>query len=239
MKRKRLGEILIDAKLLELEQLGEALEISKKSKKRLGDVLVEHGWATAENICSTLSEQLNVPLISLKGKKIEKKVLDLIPGKFCHQKGVIPIGINKSGLWVAMADPTDYGTVDDISFLTDYHVKVLIAREQELLDQIIRSYPPGEGDFLDGVKTDEQDLDLVQLYENIEDNDDIGFEKLTKAAKGGVIRQLTNGIIVNAIKQGASDIHIEPQEKDVAVRYRVDGTLRDIMNSDLGFDTLN
>jgi len=239
MKRKRLGEILIDAKLLQPEQLLEALEVSKNTKKRLGDVLVEQGWATADIICKTLSEQLNIPLVSLKDKKIEKKMLDLIPAKFCHQKGVLPLGLNKSGLWVAMADPTDHGTVDDISFITGYHVKVIIAREQELLDQIIRSYPLGEGDFLDEVKIDEHDLDFLQLDENIEDNDDISFETLKKAAKDGVIRQLTGGIIVNAIKQGASDIHIEPQEKDVAVRYRVDGTLRDIMNSDLGFDTLN
>ena len=230
MKRKRFGEILIDAKLIEPEQLLEALEISKNIKKRLGDVLVEQGWVTTENICSTLSEQLNIPLICLKGKKIEKKVLDLIPAKFCHEKRIIPLGLSKSGLWIAMADPTDYGTVDDISFLTDYHVKVIIAEEQELLDQVIRSYPLGEGGLLDEIKTDDHGQDLVQLYENIEDNSDIGFEKLKKAAKGGVIRQLTNGIIVNAIKQGASDIHIEPQENDVAVRYRVDGALRDIMN---------
>jgi len=229
MRRKRMGELLVEGKLLNQEQLDEALEIVTKSGNRLGNVLVEMELATVDDIRRTLSKQLRIPMISLDGRKISEKVLERVPAALCRSKKVIPVGFRNREFWVAMHDPTDYGTVDEISFIVGSRVKVCIAREQEILDYLMRFHSSIE-DTAEGFDTNEYVTDSVQVVEHSLDYEDITDERLERAAKGGVIRQLTNGIIVNAIRRDASDIHIEPQEEDVAVRYRIDGMMHDIMN---------
>jgi len=230
MKRKRMGELLVEGKLIKRKQLSEALKINKKTGQRIGQILIEMGWTTEVDICRTLSKQANIPMVSLKNKKIDQKIFSLVPAKVCHKKRVVPIGLRDNKLWVAMNNPTDYGTVDDISFITGYPVKVAVALEKEIMDQILRYHSPIDDD--DGIEmgNGEYAADAVQVVEDIQDSNDINFEKLEKAAKGGVIKQLTNGIILSAIRHRASDIHIEPQEEDVVVRYRIDGIMRDAMN---------
>ena len=230
MKRKRMGELLVEGKLIKRKQLSEALKINKKTGQRIGQILIEMGWTTEVDICRTLSKQANIPMVSLKNKKIDQKIFSLVPAKVCHKKRVVPIGLRDNKLWVAMNNPTDYGTVDDISFITGYPVKVAVALEKEIMDQILRYHSPIDDD--DGIEmgNGEYAADAVQVVEDIQDSNDINFEKLEKAAKGGVIKQLTNGIILSAIRHRASDIHIEPQEEDVVVRYRIDGIMRDVMN---------
>jgi len=230
MKRKRMGELLIEGKLIDKNQLLEALKISKKTGKRIGQILIEKEWAKEVDICRTLSKQLNVPMVSLKNKKIDQKIFSLIPSKVCHKKRIVPIALRDNNLWVAMSNPTDYGTVDDISFITGYPIKAAVALEKEIMDQILRYHSPLDDDFGIEMGEGEYAADAVQVVENIQDTDDINFEKLEKAAKGGVVKQLTNGIILSAIRHRASDIHIEPQEEDVVVRYRIDGIMRDVMN---------
>jgi type IV pilus assembly protein PilB len=167
-------------------------------------------------------------MIDLKDKKIEKEVLNLIPPSTCLKYQVIPLGLHGKSLRLAMSNPTDYGAQDDISFITGYPVKAAIASEKEILAYLFRFHSPPPEDHQPAA-SEANIADMIQIRD-IQDQDDIGFDKLEKAAKGGVTRQLTNGIIVNAIKGRASDIHIEPQERDVSVRFRVDGMMREVMN---------
>ena len=231
MKRKKLGEILQEAGVLSAEQVQEALKISGQAGKRIGKVFVEMGWVSEMDICRVLSRQLGFRMVSLKNAKVDPKILRLIPAKLCFKRRLIPLAIKGREVAVAMSNPVDYEAMDEVTFVCGYHVHVVIALEQEIVDLLIRSYPTDEA-FVEGIDKNEYSVDVVNVVEDIKDLGEVTPEKLEKAAKGGVIRQLTNGIILNAVRKRASDIHIEPQEEDVAVRYRIDGMLRDIMTFD-------
>lgn len=228
MKRKKLGEILQDAGLVSEEQIQKALRIKRETGKRIGKIFVEMEWVSEMDICQTLSRQLGIPMVNLKNKKIDQKVLALVPAKLCYKRRLVPLLVKDRSLVIAMNNPIDYEAMDEVSFASGHRVRVAVALEQDILDILVRSYPPGE-DYMDDPETAEYRVDLINVIEEIRDPGDISPEKLEKAAKGGVIRQLTNGIILSAVRKRASDIHIEPQEDDVAVRYRIDGMLRDIM----------
>ena len=228
MKRKRLGEILQEAGLVGEDQILKALKIANETGKRIGKIFIEMEWVSEMDICQTLSKQLGIPMVSLKNKKIDQKVLGLLPAKLCFKRRLIPLLLKDRQLVVAMNNPIDYEAMDEVSFASGHRVRVAVALEQDILDILVRSYPPDE-DYLNDSETGEYRVDLVNVIEEIRDPGDISPEKLEKAAKGGVIRQLTNGIILNAVRKKSSDIHIEPQEDEVAVRYRIDGMLRDIM----------
>ncbi len=230
MKRKKIGEILVQENLLSPEQLDQALVESKKTKKRLGDLLILMDLAKEDDIFRVLSRQLRIPQAGLATKKINPKILDLLPAVFCYKKHVVPMGFKDKCLWVAMDDPTDYETLKDIAFITGCHTKPAIEKKGVIIDFLMRYHSPpfeAQDPFLSGNDTA---ADEIQVMDTIDDQDDISFVNLERAAKGGVIRQLTNGIIANAINAHASDIHIEPQEDDVAVRFRVDGIMRDVMS---------
>lgn len=229
MKRKKLGEILREAGLLSAEQIQEALKIASRTGKRIGKILIEMKWVSEMDICQTLSKQLGIPMISLKDTKVDQQVLSLLPAKLCFKRRLIPLMVKDRTLFVAMSNPMDYEAMDDVSFVSGYRVSEAVALEQEILDILVRSYPSDEKDYMDVIETSEYSATVVSVIEEIKDSGDISPEKLEKAAKGGVIRQLTNNIILDAVRKMASDIHIEPQEDDVAVRYRIDGMLRDIM----------
>ena len=231
MKRKKLGEILLESGLVSEAQIQKALNIASQTGKRIGKILIEMEWVTEADICRTLSRQLGIPMISLKNKKVDQKVLSLLPPKLCYKRRLIPLLVKDRTLVIAMNNPIDYEAMDEVAFASGYRVQMAVALEQDILDILMRSYPPDEA-YMEDVETSEYRVDLISVIEEIRDQGDISPEKLEKAAKGGVIRQLTNGIILNAVRKRASDIHIEPQEEDVAVRYRIDGMLRDIMEFD-------
>jgi len=228
MKRKKLGEILLEAGLVSEGQIKEALEKGSRTGKRLGETLIEMQLVSEGDICRTLSTQLDIPMISLKGMKVDQEVLDLLPAEFCFKRRVVPLRVEDTTLVIAVNNPIDYEAMDEASFISGHRVRVVVALEQEILDVLIAAYPPDVG-VIQGIENGGYKADLVNVIEEVRDFGDISPEKLERAAKGGVIRQLVNGMIVNAVRQRATDIHIEPREKDVIVRYRVDGLLRDIM----------
>jgi type IV pilus assembly protein PilB len=205
MKRKKLGEILQDAGLISEEQIQKALKIKGQTGKRIGKIFIEMEWVTEEDICRTLSKQLGIPMISLKNKQIDPKVLSLLPAKLCYKRRLVPLLVKDRSLIIAMNNPIDYEAMDEVAFASGHRVRVVVALEQDILDILVRSYPPGE-DYMDDVETGEYRVDLVNVIEEIRDSGDISPEKLEKAAKGGVIRQLTNGIILSAVRKRASDI---------------------------------
>ena len=202
MKRKKLGEILQEAGLVSEDQIQKALKIAKQTGKRIGKILIEMEWVSEVDICQTLSKQLGIPMISLKNKKIDPKVLGLLPAKLCFKRRLVPLIVKDRSLVVAMNNPIDYEAMDEVSFASGHRVRTVVSLEQEILDILVRSYPPDE-DYLDDNETGEYRVDLVNVIEEIGDPGDISPEKLEKAAKGGVIRQLTNGVILNAVRKRA------------------------------------
>ncbi|MBT6339184.1 MAG: Flp pilus assembly complex ATPase component TadA [Desulfobacula sp.] len=230
MKRKKIGEILVQENFLTPEQLDQALVEAKKKKNRLGATLILMDLITEDDIFQVLSRQLGIPQAGLASKKINPKILDLIPADFCYKNHVVPLGFKDKSLWVAMADPTDYETLKDMAFITECRTKPAIEKSKIILDFLMRYHsPPLETQEYD-LSGEDTTADEIQVMDTIDDQDDISFTNLERAAKGGVVRQLTNGIIANAIKEQASDIHIEPQEDEVVIRFRVDGIMRDVMS---------
>lgn len=222
-----MGKLLVNQGLISKAQLATALEETRNRKIRLGQALVQMMMVTEDDICRILSRQLGIPLAGLSERTAYPKVLNLLPADFCYKKSIAPIGFKNRLLWVAMSDPTDYDTLKDISFIVGCQAKPAVEKESVIVDFLMRHHPPPYD--TSAAREPSPMADMIQVMEHI-DSDDISFTSLEKAAKGGVIRQLTNGIMANAIKQRASDIHVEPQENEVIVRFRVDGVMRDVMS---------
>jgi type IV pilus assembly protein PilB len=226
MRRKKLGQILVAAGLISENQLVQALEEQKKKKgKQLGRIIIEKEWAKNEDICKALSKQLNIPYVKLKELEISKEVIETIPRKQANRKLLIPYKKMGRRLRLAMANPLDYTTIDEIKFKTGLDVSVAVATEEDIREAIDNNYP------------DEFDLDLfatmvpseeVEVLAEERNENEYDVDELIRQSEIAPIVRLTNAILADAIKLQASDIHIEPQEKEVTVRYRIDGMMKNI-----------
>jgi type IV pilus assembly protein PilB len=226
MRRKKLGQILVEAGLISEEQLVQALEEQKKQKgKQLGRIIIEKEWAKDEDICKALSKQLNIPYVKLKELEIPKEVIETIPRKQASRKLLFPYKKTGRRLRLAMANPLDYTTIDEIKFKRGLDVSVAVATEEDIREAIDENYP------------DEFDLDLfatmvpseeVEVLAEERDENEYDVDELIRQSEIAPIVRLTNAILADAIKLQASDIHIEPQEREVTVRYRIDGMMKNI-----------
>ncbi len=226
MRRKKLGQILVEAGLISEDQLAQALEEQKKQKgKRLGRIIIEKEWAKNEDICQALSKQLNIPYVKLKELEFSKEVIETIPRKQASRKLLFPYKKTGRRLRLAMANPLDYTTINEIKFKTGLDVSVAVATEEDIREAIDDNYP------------DEFDLDLfatmvpseeVEVLTEERDENEYDVDELIRQSEIAPIVRLTNAILADAIKLKASDIHIEPQEKEVTVRYRIDGMMKNI-----------
>lgn len=226
MRRKKLGQILVEAGLISEDQLAQALEEQKKQKgKRLGKIIIEKEWAKNEDICQALSKQLNIPYVKLKELEFSKEVIETIPRKQATRKLLFPYKKTGRRLRLAMANPLDYTTINEIKFKTGLDVSVAVATEEDIREAIDDNYP------------DEFDLDLfatmvpseeVEVLTEERDENEYDVDELIRQSEIAPIVRLTNAILADAIKLKASDIHIEPQEKEVTVRYRIDGMMKNI-----------
>jgi type IV pilus assembly protein PilB len=225
MRRKKLGQILVEAGLISEDQLAQALEEQKEKKGKLGKIIIEKEWAKDEDICRALSKQLNIPYVKLKELEFSKEVIETVPRKQAHRKFLFPYKKTGRRLRLAMANPLDYTTIDEIKFKTGLDVSVAVATEEDIRQAIDHNYP------------DEFDLDLfatmvpseeVEVLAEERDENEYDVDELIRQSEIAPIVRLTNAILADAIKLQASDIHIEPQEKEVTVRYRIDGMMKNI-----------
>lgn len=214
-ERKRLGDILMSAGKLTLAQLNMALEIQSRTKKRLGEVLIEEGIISESEIIDTLSQQLSIKRIDLDDTYVDSEVARSIPKEVARKHNLIPVHIQDNKLVVAMSDPLNVFAIDDICFITQKKVEPVIATKTSI-DKAIEFYFSRQA-------TDNAIEDLKKEYNipTIETKIDSSADDVQNAP---AVR-LTNSIINQAISTRASDIHIEPFETFVAVRYRVDGVL--------------
>jgi type IV pilus assembly protein PilB len=220
---KRIGDLLLNAGVITEEQLNQALAEQKNNPGRLGSTLVRLGFVSNEELMNFLSVQLGTPAVDLNDIKINPEVLKLIPADLASKHLILPINRIGSTLIVATCDPTDLSAIDDIKFITGYNIEITIASELSLKSAIDNFYQSTT--MLDEIIAEFDDSDL-ELIQGEEEPDSLDLRKETEDAP--VIR-LVNKIMVDAIRRGASDIHIEPYETFFRVRYRIDGVLYEIM----------
>jgi type IV pilus assembly protein PilB len=226
VRRKYLGEMLCDQGVVSRQQLDEVLELQKKEKgSRIGRLLLDLGYATEVQICEVVAEQLQIPAADLVAVDIPKDVLGLVTRELAAKHVCLPWFVDGRELYLIMADPTNVGAADAIAFSTGLKVKPVVAPESEILLAIQRFYALEEASLAQFANIDLAEQ-LSVMTESTEDA--MEDEDPEKAAEGVPLVKLVNSILADAVGAGASDIHIEPQEKGVNVRYRVDGLLRQI-----------
>ncbi|MFO0643683.1 MAG: type IV-A pilus assembly ATPase PilB [Polyangiaceae bacterium] len=222
--QNRLGELLVREKLISLSQLRQAQEEQSRTGQNLNAALAKLGFVSDQDITNFLSQQYRVPTIQLDEYEIDADILKLVQREQCERHKVIPVSRAGSSLIVAMADPTNLHAIDDLKFLTGYNIEPVIASENAILAAIERNYSVGPS--YDEVMAGFEESEIEFTGED----EDLNVLELEKASADAPVIRLVNMILLNAIKKGASDIHIEPYEKSLRVRYRVDGVLVEEMN---------
>ncbi|MDX1583629.1 MAG: type IV-A pilus assembly ATPase PilB, partial [Thermoanaerobaculia bacterium] len=228
----RLGELLVKANLLTQEQLKEALDKQRETGAKLGETIINLGLVSEEDITECLSQQFGVPSISLQHFEIDDSVIRLIPGDVARKYNIIPVNKTGATLTIAMADPTNVFAMDDIKFMTGYNVEPVVASEVGIKQAIDQYYGATHALELKKVMEDLQTSETEDL-EVLEEEEELDVETLAAESEEAPVVKLVNLILTDAIKRGASDIHIEPYEKEYRVRFRVDGVLYEIMNPPL------
>ncbi len=223
-----LGEFLVKERLVSSEQLRQALDDSRLNGGRLQTSLVKLGHARAEEIALAIARHYGAPYISLRHHEVDPSVARLVPQEIALRHQVLPLSRVDSVLTIAMADPSNVSVMDDVKFLTGLELELVVASEEAILAAIEKVYGEAAGaDELDrlirdlGVEPDSLELDTDQ-----EDPENTTGERSEQAP---VVR-LVNLLLAEAVDRGASDIHIEPSEKQLRVRYRIDGVLETVMN---------
>src|SRR5213596_1068137 len=226
----RLGEILVKESLITQDQLQKALEFQRANGGKLGSCLTKMGFITDDDITGVLSRQYGVPSINLKYYEIDPNVIKLIPQDTASRYQVIPLSRVGSVLTIAMTDPTNVFAMDNIKFMTGFNVEPVVASESAIGDAITR--------FYGGTSTNQEEIsnlmkDLVDEENELElaaEEAELDAASLEKAAEEAPIIKLVNLILTDPVKRGASDIHIEPYETELRVRFRVDGQLQTVMS---------
>ncbi len=225
----RLGETLVRDGLVSREQLDQALVEQKATKHRLGYVLVKLGFVPELEITKVLARQHRMPAVDLSRFEVDPKILKLVPGDVAAKSVVLPLKREGRTLTVAMADPSDLGLLEDLKFITRFDLFPVIAGEYTLRGLIEKHYQTNNQQELETILKDMEaageDLEVVEEHEE---------ETVTQAQiEDAPVVKLINGLLIEAVKRGASDIHIEPFEHEIRVRYRIDGALLEIMRPPL------
>jgi type IV pilus assembly protein PilB len=225
---QRLGDLLVKEKVITSEQLDQAVRVQKESGARLGSVLVKLGFLSDEDVTNFLSRQYGVPAINLSFFEIDPQVVKLIPYDTARRYQILPLSRVGASLTIAMVDPTNVFAMDDIKFMTGFNIEPVVASESAIMEGIEKAYGSTHEEDVEKVM---QSLDLGEADVELQaEQEDLAMADLEKAAEEAPIVKLVNLVLTDAVKRGASDIHIEPYEKEYRVRFRIDGMLQTIMN---------
>jgi type IV pilus assembly protein PilB len=251
----RIGELLLKEKRITADQLQQALNHQKAQGGKLGFNLVKLGFVKDEEITALLSKQYGVPSINLAQFEIDPAVIKLIPADTAQKYQIVPLSRAGATLTIAMTDPTNVFAMDDIKFMTGYNVEPVVASETAVIEAIQRYYPTATKPSAGGGKAaasaaaaapaaggasalemaskgleELQQLEDTGDVEVLEELQEISAEALAKQGEEAPVVRLVNVVLMSAIQKGASDIHVEPYEKELRIRYRIDGILYNIMN---------
>jgi type IV pilus assembly protein PilB len=259
----KLGEILVRENLISPQHLREALEYQREHGGRLGFNLVKLGLVSDDMITAVLSRQYGIPSVNLELFQIDASVLRLIPQEVAQKYSVLPLSRVGATLTLAMVDPTNVFAMDDIKFMTGLNVEPVVVAEASIQIAISKYYSTSREIDLASVSVDEAVLesvsvldgnghsgitnaDLVSLdsidfappegvddVEIVEDNEEIDLSTLSRMSADAPVVRLVNVLLVDALRRGASDIHVEPYEKELRIRFRIDGVLYDVMHPPL------
>jgi type IV pilus assembly protein PilB len=241
----RIGELLLKERRVTPEQLQEALNYQKANGGKLGHNLIKLGYVKDEEITALLSKQYGVPSINLSEFDIDPLVIKLIPGDTAQKYQIIPVSRSGATLTIAMTDPTNVFAMDDIKFMTGYNVEPVVASEAAVVEALGKYYSmkaapaagPAGPSALEVATRALEELPPIEAgdVEVLEDLEEISVEALARQGEEAPIIRLVNVMLMSAISKGASDIHIEPYEKELRVRYRIDGVLYNIMAPPMKF----
>ena len=257
----KLGEILVRENLISPQNLREALDYQRQHGGRLGFNLVKLGLVSDDMITAVLSRQYGIPSVNLDLFNIDPSVLSLIPQEVAQKHSVLPLSRVGATLTLAMVDPTNVFAMDDVKFMTGLNIEPVVVAEGSVEQAIAKYYGSSREIELASVSTEEVTLptssngsngngsithaDLVSLdsidfetgqtedVEVVEDNEEIDLSTLSRMSEDAPVVRLVNVLLVDSLRRGASDIHVEPYEKELRIRFRIDGVLYDIMHPPL------
>jgi type IV pilus assembly protein PilB len=221
----RLGDLFVREGLITEEQLQQALREAKNTKTRIGYALVKLELVKEDELTRALAKQFRVPAVDLDKVKVEEKILKLVPEDVAMKHRVLPLRKVGRTLTVAMANPTDMGAIDNLKFITRFEIEPVIVGEYTLQKHLEDYYGLGEtkmqemlGDLL------EEEVEILEAEE-----DDVSVAALEAEVDKAPVVKFINGLLTDAVIKGVSDIHIEPYEKEIRIRYRIDGSLMEVM----------
>ncbi len=257
----KLGEILVRENLISPQHLREALDYQREHGGRLGYNLVKLGLVSDDMITAVLSRQYGIPSVNLDLFQIDEHVLQLIPQEVAQKYSVLPLSRVGASLTLAMVDPTNVFAMDDIKFMTGLNVEPVVVAEASIQQAIAKYYGTSREIELASIAVDDAvfegvsakssngggithadlvsldtldfDTDRTEDVEVLEDNEEIDLSTLSRLSEDAPVVRLVNVLLVDALRRGASDIHIEPYEKELRIRFRIDGVLYDVMRPPL------
>jgi type IV pilus assembly protein PilB len=256
----KLGEILVRENLISPQHLREALDYQREHGGRLGFNLVKLGLVSDDMITAVLSRQYGIPSVNLDLFQIDTQVLHLIPQEVAQKYSVLPLSRVGASLTLAMVDPTNVFAMDDVKFMTGLNVEPVVVAEASIQQAISKYYGSSKEIELSSIAVEEVvfdaaaskntnggithadlvsldsidfDTDRTEDVEVIDDNEEIDLSTLSKISEDAPVVRLVNVLLVDALRRGASDIHVEPYEKELRIRFRIDGVLYDVMRPPL------
>ncbi|MEX2178401.1 MAG: ATPase, T2SS/T4P/T4SS family, partial [Gemmatimonadaceae bacterium] len=230
---ERIGDLLIREGIITKEQLDMALKEQQQNGTRVGYNLVKLGFVPELDLVKMLARQFKMPAVDITRIEVDPKIAKLIPGEMALKNLVLPLKRDGRTLTVAMADPTNMGVLEDLKFITRYDIFPVIAGEftiRNVLEKIFESTEAQLGNLLKSIEGADDDTEVSIVEEKEEE---MSAAALAAAVDDAPVVKLLNGILTDAVKRGASDIHFECFEHDLRVRYRIDGALMEIMKPPL------
>lgn len=223
MKKSKIGELLIEAGLVTSEQIENALKIQKNKNKRLGKLLIELGYVDENHVAEALSKKFSFPIVDCSSYTITEQLLSIIPKETAEKKIVMPLELKDKKLLLAVADPLDWETRDEIAFNTGLNISVAVSTETSIINAIETYYSSTEKIW--NVLKEIPAYEGVEIIQEVKE-EEISIPSMYKLSEEPPIVKLVTMLLANAATIGASDIHIEPGEKSVQIRYRIDGVLK-------------
>jgi type IV pilus assembly protein PilB len=220
--RRKIGELLLSTGLVSSEKLAEALDKQKNCGKRLGQILIEMNMISEEEVAFALAMQLKIPYLDLSQIEVQGKIIETVPEEICRKFFCLPVALKNSILDVAMADPLDLNMMKDLQFITGYGIQPAISTPSQIMDVLHKHYHPER--TISDMATE---LTSEEIMEFLPDKEVREEEEPVENIRDSPFVKMVDLIIKNAIKNGASDVHIEAQENNVRVRNRIDGVLQD------------
>ena len=225
----RFGDILVKTAKINPLQLQEALALQKEQGGRVGSLLVKLGHLSEYDLVEALAQHFGVPAIGLDGIEIDEVVIKIVPADIARKYTILPVSKAGATITLAMIDPTNVFAMDDVKFMTGYRVEPVVASETSLRNAIDRYYGSTHSIELKKVMEDLSEETETDL-EVLEEEQELDLGALEEESEQAPVVKLVNIFLTDAIKRGASDIHVEPYEKDYRVRYRIDGLLYEVMH---------